>query len=100
MPAKRVDYSTSKSAMYGFMKALCRELGDYLIRINCIAPGMIMTDMLRNNDPEILKANTAAQCLHFIAEPVEICRRHELSEPCPVCRWTGPGRQRRLVHVR
>ena len=27
-------------------------------------------------------------------------RRHELSEPCPVCRWTGPGRQRRLVHVR
>ena len=33
---------------------------------------MIMTDMLRNNDPEILKANTAAQCLHFIAEPVEI----------------------------
>lgn len=70
--AKRADYATTKSAMYGFMKSLCRELGDYGIRVNCIAPGMIMTDMLRNNDPEILKENTKAQCLHFIAEPVEI----------------------------
>lgn len=39
-------YSSSKAALIGLTKALSKELGPSGIRVNCIAPGVIETDML------------------------------------------------------
>lgn len=43
-----VAYSTTKAAINGFSKALAKEMGPSNIRINCIAPGIIDTDMNKN----------------------------------------------------
>ncbi len=54
-----VAYSATKGAVIAMTKALAQELGPSGIRVNCVAPGVILTDMCRQIDPAVLNELSA-----------------------------------------
>lgn len=69
-----VHYSASKAAVIGFTKALAKEVGPSGIQVNCVAPGVVETQMnaaLDTDTKEGLKEETPLGC---IGEPDDIAQ--------------------------
>lgn len=60
-----VHYSTAKAALIGMTKALAKEVGPSGIRVNCVSPGAVDTDMM---------AGFSAEDRQAIAEETPLCR--------------------------
>lgn len=69
-----VHYSASKAGIQGFTKALAKELGLSNIRVNCIAPGMIDTQMNKNLSEEDKKNIIEEIPLNKIGYPQDITK--------------------------
>ncbi len=67
-----VAYSASKAAIIGLTKALAKELGPSGICVNCIAPGVIDTDMNRVIDAESMEELIEETPLMTIGKPQDI----------------------------
>ena len=65
-------YSASKAAVIGLTKALSKELGPSGITVNCVAPGVIDTDMNANIPPEIMAELAEETPLCRIGRPEEV----------------------------
>ena len=66
-----VAYSATKGAVIAYTKALAQEVGPSNIRVNCIAPGVIATEMNAHLSPEDLGALADETPLGRIGTPEE-----------------------------
>jgi 3-oxoacyl-[acyl-carrier protein] reductase len=67
-------YSASKAAVIGFTKALAKEVAPSNINVNCIAPGIIHTNMLKNLEKNELEALKGEVPLGRLGEPNDIAQ--------------------------
>ncbi len=70
-----VHYSTAKAGLIGMTKALAKEVGPSGIRVNCVSPGVIDTDMNKNltkEDLEVLKSDTPLGKIGTAADIAEL----------------------------
>ena len=51
----QVNYSAAKAGLIGAVKSLAVELGKRRITVNCVAPGIVGTDMTESTSAEIVK---------------------------------------------
>ena len=69
-----VAYSTTKAGLIGMTKALAKEVGPSNIRVNCIAPGVIDTEMNANLSREDIDALTDETPLGIIGTPLDVAK--------------------------
>lgn len=67
-----VTYSCTKAALIGLTRSLASELAPTHIRVNCIAPGVIKTDMLDALPPEVLPQLAEETPLRRLGAPEDI----------------------------
>lgn len=70
-----LHYVSSKGAVVGMTRALAREVGEHGIRVNCLAPGLTMSEgVVANRDwaGAVVANNIASRCLKREATPDDI----------------------------
>jgi len=70
--ACEVHYSAAKAALIGFTKALAKEVGPSGIRVNCVSPGVIDTDMNRLHSAETMAVLAEETPLGRIGKPEDV----------------------------
>ena len=73
-----VAYSAAKAAVIGLTKALAKEVGPSGIRVNCVAPGVIATDM---------NAALTAEDIAALEEETPLCRIGTAAETAQAILW-------------
>ena len=69
-----VAYSATKGAVIAMTKALAQELGPSGIRVNCVAPGVILTDMCATVDPAIMDEMARESCVGRNGTPMDVAK--------------------------
>ena len=65
-------YAASKAGVEGFSRAFAREMADFDIRVNCVAPGPIKTDLLKGVSDEQIDAIVDQQILPKLFLPEDV----------------------------
>ena len=70
--AGQAAYSASKAAMIGMVRSLAREVGKRQIRVNCVVPGFVETDMTAGLDAEVRKSLRSTEILPAGTAPAHV----------------------------
>jgi 3-oxoacyl-[acyl-carrier protein] reductase len=66
------NYAAAKGGEIAMSKSLAKELGKFNVNVNVVAPGMVMTDMVKKLAPEFQTASLAETTLGRLATPDDI----------------------------
>ncbi len=69
-----VCYSTTKGGVIALTKALSKEVAPSGIRVNCIAPGVINTDMCANLGEDTINVLIEETPLNCLGQPLDIAK--------------------------
>jgi NAD(P)-dependent dehydrogenase (short-subunit alcohol dehydrogenase family) len=69
---KMAAYSAASAGVIAFTKALAKELADTAVRVNCVAPGPIATDLITQLGPEVVAEMVAASPLRRLGTVDEV----------------------------
>ncbi len=72
----QTNYVATKAGVIGMTKVWARELGKYGIRVNAVAPGLIMTEMTAKVPEDILAGMRAKIPLGRMGEPEDIANAY------------------------
>jgi 3-oxoacyl-[acyl-carrier protein] reductase len=68
----QTNYAATKFGVIGMTKTWARELGRYQIRVNAVAPGFVLTDMVLKMPENVLATMANNTPLKRLAQPEEI----------------------------
>ena len=71
-------YAASKAGVESFSRTFAREMADFNVRVNCIAPGPIRTDLLRGITDEQIEKITSQQVIPRQFQKSDVCDLVEL----------------------
>ena len=66
------NYCASKAGVIGLTKSVAKELGKYHVNVNCVAPGMIETEMTKTLPPEAVEAAIKESALGKLGRPEDV----------------------------
>ena len=70
--AGQSNYAATKAGLEGFSRTLAREIGSRKVTINCVAPGLIETDMTDELDERLLNSMLDAVPIGRLGQPEDI----------------------------
>jgi len=68
----QANYSAAKAGIIGLTKAVAKELGKYNINVNAVAPGMVLTDMMKGLPEDVINTAKEETVLKRLATPEEV----------------------------
>jgi 3-oxoacyl-[acyl-carrier protein] reductase len=71
-------YAASKAGVESFSRTFAREMADFNVRVNCIAPGPIRTDLLRGITDTQIEKITSQQVIQKQFQKADVCDLVEL----------------------
>ncbi len=72
----QTNYAATKAGVISFTKTWARELGKFNIRVNCVAPGFISTEMVKAMPQKVLDVMAAKAPLGTLGEPGDIANAY------------------------
>jgi 3-oxoacyl-[acyl-carrier protein] reductase len=72
----QTNYAATKAGVISFTKTWARELGKFNIRVNCVAPGFISTEMVKAMPQKVLDVMAAKTPIGKLGEPSDIANAY------------------------